>query len=352
MQVAWRGVLLLAVAVIVVSGIFGDGRVALNGDTVVMTFSSRYGRLTIMHADFARRLMDIDDVSFGSRNGTVAVTFKDQGRFTTPFDVPSPSLVSRSLGFRYQSLQIRTTELRQVAVPQWILVIAAVGLVSVSSIVRYVRRASRYKRGQCVNCGYDLRSSPDQCPECGRGQVHLTAVVRENGKRDRSNIGIGPVPLSGLSRFPVSGDGYTVGFSPNATTVPGQQADELTLTLKQAAASTLGDSTDSDGQWNAQSKTLTISRPASGTKTVDFDLTVKVGGINQKNVTFAHEFTQEPPPPAFSPDVAGDTGTGQDGVMDISIGITPQTTPGTYKIKWTSPFDPTVPSIEITIIVQ
>ena len=65
------------------------------------------------------------------------------------------------------------TELR---VPYWLLVLAT----GVPPAVHLHRRSRAAKRaGTCPRCGYDLRATPDRCPECGttagRNQTLLPA---------------------------------------------------------------------------------------------------------------------------------------------------------------------------------
>jgi hypothetical protein len=54
--------------------------------------------------------------------------------------------------------------------PLWIVALVA-GAWPLTSIVVLFRRRRRLRRlaraGHCWRCGYDLRATPDRCPECG-----------------------------------------------------------------------------------------------------------------------------------------------------------------------------------------
>lgn len=50
-------------------------------------------------------------------------------------------------------------------------------IASARFVITAMKRARRRARGQCLGCGYDLRASHDECPECGQKPGKLTRSV-------------------------------------------------------------------------------------------------------------------------------------------------------------------------------
>ena len=81
------------------------------------------------------------------------------------FTVPGPSLVFGTPGGG--GIARCSVVSSGFGVPLWFLLVLTAALPSVAVVwnLRQRRRAARF--GLCAACGYDLRASPDRCPECG-----------------------------------------------------------------------------------------------------------------------------------------------------------------------------------------
>jgi hypothetical protein len=57
-----------------------------------------------------------------------------------------------------------------IGTPAWF-VTGVTSLPVLFALRRFLRRRYRVRNALCVACGYDLRGTPDQCPECGTASV-------------------------------------------------------------------------------------------------------------------------------------------------------------------------------------
>ena len=64
-------------------------------------------------------------------------------------------------------------------VPFWSLAFVAL-LSPIVLILSSIRRRRRRNKGLCPQCGYDLRATPDRCPECGTPRPASTSSTRHD----------------------------------------------------------------------------------------------------------------------------------------------------------------------------
>ena len=81
-------------------------------------------------------------------------------------------------GFGYANFIIPKLRVVAVMAPHWLLMLLFL-ILPLNRFVRFRRRRNRLRKGLCLRCGYDLRATPDRCPECGTPIAAATSG-REN----------------------------------------------------------------------------------------------------------------------------------------------------------------------------
>jgi hypothetical protein len=69
-------------------------------------------------------------------------------------------------GLSYRAEAVIRDDMHQLLIPYWMLA-APLAAVAVVTGLHAARLRRRRRPGLCCRCGYDLRASPERCPECG-----------------------------------------------------------------------------------------------------------------------------------------------------------------------------------------
>jgi hypothetical protein len=161
----WIGAVALWIATqsgeasVVVSGIFArnDGSHVYRSDF-----------LGCMHGGvmFYRTTVPNVGVPVSSRSVVPSYVHNTSRTWDYPWSAPTPRFAGfQVLTDRMIPTYVGTGDLTIVIVPQWSLVLLF-GVLPTCWLISW-RRRQRHGPGMCRQCGYDMRATPDRCPECG-----------------------------------------------------------------------------------------------------------------------------------------------------------------------------------------
>jgi hypothetical protein len=118
-------------------------------------------------------------------------------------DTDSPSerwrfrIYRRYAGFGYWQTVHMGEDVRALTIPHWTVALLA-AVWTIIALRRRAQRTGRHRHGLCVRCGYDLRATPDRCPECGAASGS-SAVFHRPNRYTASSTTAGDPPGAGTA---------------------------------------------------------------------------------------------------------------------------------------------------------
>ena len=119
---------------------------------------------------------------------------------------------------RYGPLSYDPIEWTVVRIPYYLLAAAAAGLPVMAGIRIWRRRSGSRESARCKRCGYDLRASPDRCPECGTS-------ARNNTEATALSAGSSPPPR--LCRFSCTRAPWIVDYPAQVQPLPEERGQRV-----------------------------------------------------------------------------------------------------------------------------
>ncbi|HEY7118321.1 MAG TPA: hypothetical protein VH475_17160 [Tepidisphaeraceae bacterium] len=125
----------------------------------------------VIQCGLASGRLRLDTTRLGDEGGDWGAPSLAHSRYPAAEDPPTRRLPAtlRNLGFAMEHrVEGRNYESRLVLAPLWAVCLMLCALaVGLSRAARRSLRTERRRSGLCVNCGFDLRATPERCPECG-----------------------------------------------------------------------------------------------------------------------------------------------------------------------------------------